>query len=1569
MGKTFNASVDWLGMVENPDQDVNPSVNGEKAQTGTEFTLEPRIDEEVMDPKLLSPAEYQKRISDHHNKFNYAYSSGQRKYPDADESWGEGWDDRYPEWSWARKPDGQVYKTPQHSSVELNQDLRNLNCIHGVCYYALDAGVESLGKYGEGQYQSNALFADEFGDNEGFLINHNPFDGRTYGTDFIYEGDIIQKLSTNNEGSDRGISYGRPHHAYMVVDTGNPTHSADRRVITLGHNSGQDLWKTEKYTLEDVLNMFSEKGWQLNANKNLSEKDRLALKGEHKYAKDYLTRDLSEIDFRFPGYGMGGNDNELKADRRFNQKSVNQFGIDQYSDGTSIDYIGSEWILETYKDYYTTLGKVADMPTDVLDKLMLNQIGIRVQESSKNPTKYKVSNIAKSFPGKAAKRAHDWLFGDDGTWEEDYWAKNVKNIQDKYPNIDAWKKDMYKGNNKSKRIFAIEAADAPLSRGPFQQKALSTRGREILKFLTGKEDVNFKDDVLGGPSSTKSARDNQQSREVLASLALAMDNWHMLKRHHEKVGTKINGKPLTNDMLIALATLSHNAPNKSMTKEYVEYYFDNYWKGKKNEEDGIAYLDNIDLYKGYLINKNNNKTFDPLRARNKTAMDNELQNRNIENDINHFRINRMQDGGPITEREKYIKFALDTESGHDYIRAKNSAVKKLGPDGKWDGKSYYKIYEDGKYYPYYVNDEKRATIGHGHHPSDRDIFEEYKGGITEDKALELLGEDIDEKLRLSEIYYNQRFGENTWDDLSEAEQFMLNDYTFNVRGGFHKAYKKFAKAIHDKDFKSAEKEYKRNVPRRNEIFLTTYLKPWMDIQEEKTTVAPDHLPLPIGTFPTDIDGNPIQEDMNMDDKKETSWWRGEEGWIPDELQWWKYGGTTAAQSMADGSRYEEFEQRNSIMPPKTSLNNMLTVNDNLALDKTIADLSGYKYGGSLPKAQTGTKFDNIMWPGHTKPQPMPVNLSYDDVELGASFLPYLGEAIDLKNTGKALYKGNYGEAALHGLGFLIPFVPGKAIVKGYKKFFGKSDDVVKKVDDQMINPTAFDEGGNELVPTMTFDGTVQMRPKNEVVRINRVEDPATLNVHTRGNYEDGNWYSTENSGFYNYFLKDASGNRLPITHDRKVFTGYMSKDAADKFHVSKSTDRAINMSGGKGTGKRVHPNELVLPPGLQERIRSGDISKNELGEWLKMNIGSGEDVSDILDEFYKKYGGQHMWGLDLRSTAQAGKEVKSDDIYDNDRYSQSAAKYKKMLPKYQSRGDFTLRADNTYVHQPQFNIPVAQEEQYVDRFGNTGGTIYNPYTGNNPNLQWISGASNQMYASPEQKQVSQDYAQHFIGAVTPIPILEGINLTSKGARIPGLIDDAIINPMFKGYKWMKSSLSSGSKTSKATKALEPDLEAMADRLDEMNDALTKSLKNAGSKAEKDAAGEAWAEINLDEIIAMRKLTDEMPKSKISSEIKKKLKDIDLDKITGGTIQKTDLEVYINPKTQEIEQFHSLGEGKVTAKDLEANLPWEIDYAGGQMGDDFSVLLKKIKSQQTPYKRDASGFIDLGTIFGAAHTRK
>ena len=289
------------------------------------------------------------------------------------------------------------------------------------------------------------------------------------------------------------------------------------------------------------------------------------------------------------------------------------------------------------------------------------------------------------------------------------------------------------------------------------------------------------------------------------------------------------------------------------------------------------------------------------------------------------------------------------------------------------------------------------------------------------------------------------------------------------------------------------------------------------------------------------------------------------------------------------------------------------------------------------------------------------------------------------------------------------------------------------------------------------------------------------------------------------------------------------------------------------------------------------------------------------------------------------------------------------------------QADATNVYQQNPNIPIAQEETVMPG----SGIIYNPTsTSRNPNLQWMMGAQPGVTPGTSYADDVAIGYNELIGATTPIPILEGLQLTSKGARIPGLIDDGIIKPIVKGYKWMKSAVSSGSKTSSSgTKAAdELDLEAMADRLDEMNAAFVKSTDPALSKAEKNAAAEIWAAENLDEIAAMNNLIEKNPKLKVSSEIRKKLnkaKETGAFIGDGGSqIKKTDLEVYINPKTGEIEQFHSLKDGKVTAEDLEANLPWEIDWAGNINLDEYSTLLKKIPSHSTPYKKDEFGFIKL-----------
>ena len=228
----------------------------------------------------------------------------------------------------------------------------------------------------------------------------------------------------------------------------------------------------------------------------------------------------------------------------------------------------------------------------------------------------------------------------------------------------------------------------------------------------------------------------------------------------------------------------------------------------------------------------------------------------------------------------------------------------------------------------------------------------------------------------------------------------------------------------------------------------------------------------------------------------------------------------------------------------------------------------------------------------------------------------------VENIDNSLDQGNYTAA---GTEAVLSFLPFSKIFKGGAKGtkitnkIPYKNKVITNKADEVINPTAFDEVGNELVPTMTSDGTIQLRPKIDNIRINRVEDPTTLNTNTRLNYEDGNWYNTENTGHYNYYLKDASGKRLPITNDRKLYTGYLSRNAADNFSVLNSTKEAKIMSGGKGNAPL--KSELVLPPNLQEAIRSGNIEKSEIGEWLQMNIGSGEDISQILDDFYKKFGG------------------------------------------------------------------------------------------------------------------------------------------------------------------------------------------------------------------------------------------------------------------------------------------------------------------------------------------------------------
>ena len=197
----------------------------------------------------------------------------------------------------------------------------------------------------------------------------------------------------------------------------------------------------------------------------------------------------------------------------------------------------------------------------------------------------------------------------------------------------------------------------------------------------------------------------------------------------------------------------------------------------------------------------------------------------------------FDDGGDITENEleKLMNFIKGQEGDWDYIKSKDSAILKP------DGESYYKIYEDGKFYPYYVNQEEDATIGWGR--KGENVFDDYSTGIDLNKANEWLNEDINTALRRSKAYYVNKFGDDSWDKLSLNEQYMLADYAYNL--GSLSKFPKFTKAIHDKDYETALKEYKRweYIDKgtdkeqklelgRNQPFLETYLQPWVDLQKQ-----------------------------------------------------------------------------------------------------------------------------------------------------------------------------------------------------------------------------------------------------------------------------------------------------------------------------------------------------------------------------------------------------------------------------------------------------------------------------------------------------------------------------------------------------------------------------------------------------------------------------------------------------------------------------------------------------------------------------------------------------------------
>ena len=177
----------------------------------------------------------------------------------------------------------------------------------------------------------------------------------------------------------------------------------------------------------------------------------------------------------------------------------------------------------------------------------------------------------------------------------------------------------------------------------------------------------------------------------------------------------------------------------------------------------------------------------------------------------------------------------EQEASWDYI--KNTPSSVLKPDGK----SYYMMYEDNKFYPYYFKNsdgtvESEATIGFG--MKGADVYETYKEGMSLEEAEDGRKKDIDNSLRKTKIFIDANYGKGSYDKLDNREKFMLADFTYNL--GRLSKYPKFADAIMTNNFDEALAQYIRKDQEggtelaRNDAYLNTYLQPWIDSEQQKT---------------------------------------------------------------------------------------------------------------------------------------------------------------------------------------------------------------------------------------------------------------------------------------------------------------------------------------------------------------------------------------------------------------------------------------------------------------------------------------------------------------------------------------------------------------------------------------------------------------------------------------------------------------------------------------------------------------------------------------------------------------
>lgn len=423
----------------------------------------------------------------------------------------------------------------------------HMNCIHGVCTVIEGTGAKKFTQ----EYTGNMTFSDAR-NKEGF-----------YEVDPTKEGFEIGDIIQYSRKKANAATMGRfkpsstltpvnkddliPQHAKVILDKYVDDDGITRYVV--GHNGGEDYFFItpdsdngdvkeetllkhfkEGYNTYDglIINRYDPDVVEKKEGEKKAEID--TIKGKNSYAHMY--NNTPKISIKKEIY-----------DTDLNKKVIEDSGP-------------AKKLLEYYKKNYKELGKTADMPPYLLNQLFHNQIGIAEQESKSGEDlgakQYVPESLTPTF-----RKLKESISPNDDDWVKDYWAKNVNNVRSTYKSIDNFKNYLNQDKKLSKEAREYLYYNSPKSKGMFQQKELSKRGR-----------------ILGSNFDTP-------EKQFLSSMYLAIDNYHLLKNKYPD---------LSESELVDLTTLMHNSPGKALTKEYVDYYLKNNdidYVNKVKEKRGI----------------------------------------------------------------------------------------------------------------------------------------------------------------------------------------------------------------------------------------------------------------------------------------------------------------------------------------------------------------------------------------------------------------------------------------------------------------------------------------------------------------------------------------------------------------------------------------------------------------------------------------------------------------------------------------------------------------------------------------------------------------------------------------------------------------------------------------------------------------------------------------------------------------------------------------------------------------------------------------------------------------------